>query len=162
MAGVCTCGVAAAIEEAKAVRKAASPLARARWKAERERFEVMLLEQIRRHALPEPKRQFFWHPTRLWHEDFAWPERTLLVGVQGGIWRRGGGAHSHPTKILDDIEKAAEIATMGWRFLPVTTDQVKSSVAIGRVVLAYYADPGEQAALRRVATEAPRNHRRTA
>lgn len=62
--------------------------------------------------------------------DFAWPAHRLLVEVQGGIWKRGGGGHSHPLGIQRDIEKHQLAAILGWRVLPVTTDEVESGRAL--------------------------------
>lgn len=77
---------------------------------------------------------------RRWEFDFAWPDVHVAVEIEGGIWRgrgRGsptaanpGGAHSHPTKILRDIEKYNAAARAGWRVFRFTTDMVKNGEAI--------------------------------
>ena len=60
--------------------------------------------------------------------DFAWPDQMLAVEVQGGIWRRRGGAHTG-TGAVRDCEKLSLGAILGWRVLVVTTDHVKSGAA---------------------------------
>lgn len=66
------------------------------------------------HAYPEPEREFHFHPVRRWKFDFAWPAALVAVEVEGGVFREGGGAHSHPTNIIRDIEKYNTAAFMGW------------------------------------------------
>lgn len=94
------------------------------------RFEDLLAFQIRSARLPEPARQFRFAPPRKFTADFAWPDARLLLEVQGGIWKRGGGAHSHPLDIERDIEKGQNAALGGWLVMPVTTDQCTSGEAL--------------------------------
>lgn len=97
--------------------------------------EETLALQIRAEKLPVPMRQFQFLPHRKFAFDFAWSDDArgggpLAVEVEGGIWRKGGGAHSHPTNILRDIEKHNLAVLAGWRVLRFTTDQVKSGEAV--------------------------------
>lgn len=102
------------------------------------RFEEGLAFQIRAHQLPEPHQQYRW-ATELLNEnkrprqfraDFFFAQFKLIVEVQGAIWQRGGGGHSHPTGILKDIDKLQCAALLGLTVLPVTTDEVKRGEAI--------------------------------
>jgi len=115
------------------------PNARKKPKARRnERFEQELSFQIRAHGLPEPHEQYRWATElttetgrpRQFRADVAWPVYRLLCEVQGGLWMRGGGGHSHPMHIEKDIEKQQCAALLGWQIVPVTTDQVKKGEAI--------------------------------
>lgn len=65
--------------------------------------------------------------------DYAWPEPQyrLLVELNGGIWIKG--AHAHPLNIERDIIKYQYAAILGWHVLPVTTDDVKSGLAVDRL-----------------------------
>jgi very-short-patch-repair endonuclease len=67
--------------------------------------------------LPEPVQELRFHPTRRWRFDYAWPEVMVAVEKEGGVWRRGGGAHSRPTNIARDIEKQTAAALLGWTVL---------------------------------------------
>lgn len=67
----------------------------------------------------------FW-PTRKFSFDRAWPGEKLAVEIEGGIWRRGGGAHSHPTSIMRDIEKYNAAVLLGWRVLRFSDYHLKS------------------------------------
>lgn len=99
-------------------------------------FEALLLFQLRATRLPTPETQFSFASGRKFAADFAWREFKLLVECQGGIWRRGGGAHSHPNNILRDIEKLQLAVLNGWSMFPVTTDEVKSGQAVQLIELA--------------------------
>lgn len=61
--------------------------------------------------------------------DFAWPERKIAVEVEGGIWARYRGGHTHPMHILRDMEKGNIAAKLGWRVFRFTTDEVKKGIA---------------------------------
>lgn len=67
---------------------------------------------------------------RKFRADFAFVEFQLLIEIQGGIWRGGGGAHSHPQNLDRDIEKQQHAALLGFLLLPFTPQQVKSGFAI--------------------------------
>src|SRR6185436_706739 len=99
-----------------------------------ERFERELAWQIAAHELPVPIEQhaFAAQIGRKFRADFAWPakEWRFLLEVQGGIFMRGGGGHSHPMHIVKDIERQQIAALLGWFLVPVTTDQVKNGEAI--------------------------------
>jgi very-short-patch-repair endonuclease len=125
----------------------ASCYRRGRRSAVVDRFEEQLAFEIRASRLPEPVRQHRWATElvnangkrRQFKADFAWPEFRLLVEVQGGIWRPGGGAHSHPLNLERDIERQQCAALLRWYVFPVTTDDVKSGKAIGLVTRALEA-----------------------
>lgn len=71
---------------------------------------------------------------RKWEADFAYPDRGLLIEIDGGIWRRGGGAHSHPTQILRDMTKGNDAAYLGYRVLRFTSDQVRNGDAVAFLI----------------------------
>lgn len=89
-----------------------------------------LLEQIRVKGMPAPAQEFQFHPTRKWRADLAWPGNKILLEIDGGIWRKGGGAHSRPTNILRDIEKSNAAVLLGYRCYRVTPDQIRNGEAI--------------------------------
>lgn len=104
------------------------PMLRAR--AARTAAEDTLALQLRIDDLPEPMREYQACPERRFRWDFAWPDLRVLVEVQGGIWRKGGGAHSRPSNIERDVAKAQLAALHGWVVCPVTTDEVRSGEAV--------------------------------
>jgi hypothetical protein len=72
--------------------------------------------------------EFLAIPGRKLRWDIAWPERRLLVEIQGGIWRKGG--HSTGTGITRDCEKANLATLAGWRILSVTSAHISSGQAL--------------------------------
>lgn len=105
------------------------------------KFEDEFAFQCRALKLPAPLTQHRWATAlrsetgrpRQFTADFAWPQFNLLVEVQGGIWRVGGGAHSRPAMIERDIDKQQCAVLLGLFLLPVTTDEVKTGNAIALV-----------------------------
>jgi very-short-patch-repair endonuclease len=98
----------------------------------REAFEQLFAQQLTaaRVAPAIPQYKFALALGRKWTADFAWPDLKLLLEVDGGVWRRGGGAHSHPSNILRDMEKQNDAALLGWRVLRFTTGEIKSGHAL--------------------------------
>ena len=50
---------------------------------------------VKAHKLPAITRKFLFAQKTLgrkWEADFAYPEFMLLIEIDGGVWRRGGGA----------------------------------------------------------------------
>lgn len=92
-----------------------------------------LLPQMFPGAVPEHK----FHPIRKWKFDWAWPDRFIAMEIEGGIWRKGGGAHSRPANIIRDIEKYNEAALAGWTVLRVTHDMLRNGEAFNLVERAY-------------------------
>lgn len=94
------------------------------------RFERALDFALRATHLPPFVRQYRFAPPRQFKADFACETYRLLVEVQGGIWKRGGGAHSHPLDIEREIERQQHMVYHGWFMLPVTTDAVTDGSAL--------------------------------
>jgi very-short-patch-repair endonuclease len=106
-------------------------LGKAKAKAARERWELLLLQHVRAHGLPPPEREYRFHPRRAWRFDFAWPEVRVAVEVDGGTWT--GGRHSTGLGYRRDCEKQAHAAIAGWRVLRVVPEQVRSGEAVAWV-----------------------------
>ena len=100
-------------------------------KAVRERWEHLLAQQIEDAGLPTPQPQYHIympgasHPCRA---DFAWPERKLLVEVQGGQWSHG--AHTRGSGFEDDCRKYSQYALLGFRLMLITPDMISDGTAI--------------------------------
>lgn len=84
--------------------------------------------QIRACRLPEPRREFKFHPLRKFRFDFAWPEKMLAVEVQGGHW--SGGRHTRGAGFNADCEKGALALIAGYRVLHITSTHIKNGLAI--------------------------------
>lgn len=90
-------------------------------------FEVVddkvFLRCCEQGGLPMPKVEYIFHPDRSWKFDYYFEhgDKRCALEVEGGIFRKGGGAHSSVGGILRDMEKYNAAAVMGiyvYRVLP--------------------------------------------
>lgn len=51
---------------------------------------------------------------RKYRLDFSLPDLKIAIEKEGGIWMKGGGAHSRPQNIERDIEKYTRLSVEGW------------------------------------------------
>ena len=92
------------------------------------KLEAELALHIQAAGLPEPVREFRFHPTRRWKIDFAWPDQWLAVEVEGGTF--SGGRHVRGKGFELDCVKYNAAALDGWTLLRFTGDMIKSGDAI--------------------------------
>jgi len=73
--------------------------------------------------IPEPVKEYRFHPTRKWRFDYAWitPSYRVAVEIDGGQWVAGGGRHNRDS----DREKLNHAAVNGWRVQRFSTQQVE-------------------------------------
>lgn len=117
-------------------------IGRAYLRQQRKREQVKCWEddfefQVKAHRLPPIVRKFLFAKQplgRKWESDFAYPQWKLLIEIDGGVWRRGGGAHSHPSNIERDIEKGNDAALLGYHLLRFTSGQVRSGEAVAFLI----------------------------
>lgn len=74
-------------------------------------------------------RQFRWHPKRRFRADFAWPEKMLLVEVQGGTWT-SHSRHTRGSGYRDDCRKLNAATLLGFRSLYFTGEMIESGEAL--------------------------------
>lgn len=79
-----------------------------------------------RAGWPVPVSEHYFHPTRMWRFDLAWPERMLGLEIQGGGFV--GGAHGSGGGLASDCEKLSTAAVMGWRVILATHKQIKGKL----------------------------------
>ena len=87
----------------------------------RDRIFLKLLKDA---GVPEPVREFRFHPKRQWRADFAWPEQMILLEVEGGVWIQG--RHNSAPGFMKDIEKYNQAALLGYRLLRFPPEQLHS------------------------------------
>jgi hypothetical protein len=90
-----------------------------------------LLQHLRGVDLPEPKREYVFHPRRKWRFDFAWPVYRIALEVNGGAWTQG--RHTRGEGYIEDLNKLNEAQLLGWQVYQVTPAQVKTGQAIGLI-----------------------------
>jgi len=98
---------------------------------------------IRALGLPEPEREYRFHPTRRWRFDFAWPDRMLAVEIEGGVWSRG--RHTRGSGFVKDCEKYAEAALLGWRVIRIPGTWLQSGEDVALLERLFGGSSDEQA-----------------
>lgn len=98
---------------------------------------------LRKRGLPLPEPEYRFHPTRRFRADYCWPEKRVILEVQGGIFGRGAkcpccgrrrvGAHSSIKDQLRDIERTSEAAAEGFRIVYCVPDKLCSTETIARI-----------------------------
>jgi very-short-patch-repair endonuclease len=96
-------------------------------------LEALLLAHLRAVGLPEPEREYRFHPTRRWRFDLAWPTQRVAAECEGATWKGGKGRHTSGAGFAGDCEKYSEAAILGWRVLRFTREQIESGYAVGAV-----------------------------
>ena len=93
------------------------------------RLVLALDQQCRLAGLPVPTPEFRFHPTRRWRFDFAYPDRSIGIEVEGAVYAQG--RHTRGVGYENDCRKYAEALLRGWTVLRVTTGMVQSGEALG-------------------------------
>jgi very-short-patch-repair endonuclease len=99
--------------------------------------ERALETQLRQTGATGWVRELQFDPARRWRFDFAWPDLSVAVEVEGATW--SAGRHSRGEGFEQDCVKYAEAAIRGWMVLRVTTDMVDDGRAIALVGRALWA-----------------------
>ena len=94
-------------------------------------LELELLFHLRAVGLDVPVREYRAIPGRRFRFDLAWPEKKLLVEVQGQIWKKGG--HSSGVGIMRDHEKNNLAVINGYRVLYVNGNTIRSGEAVTEI-----------------------------
>lgn len=120
--------------------KSAPPMAGDR-EAKMSAPERALLTQMRAFQLPTPQLEYYFAKSlgRMWRSEFGWPERMLLVEVEGGItpyrdpktneWR-DRGRHLTISGFTADCIKYNAAAMLGYRVLRFTPAMVDDGSAV--------------------------------
>jgi len=87
-----------------------------------------LIFHIRVYGLPEPEREYRFHPPRRWRIDAAYPDQRVAIECEGGVW--SNGRHTRPSGFVRDMEKYNQLALDGWRLLRFTRKMVDSGEAV--------------------------------
>ena len=65
---------------------------------------------------------------RKWRCDFAWPDRRLIVEVEGGVYTQG--RHTRGSGFTKDLEKYNALTEAGWKVLRFSRREVTSGEAL--------------------------------
>ena len=81
------------------------------------------------YGLPIPEGEYHFLKNRKWRFDWCWPSHGIAVEINGGIFRKGGGAHTGKGH-LRDMEKLNAAQIEGWIVLQFTPEQIRSAEAV--------------------------------
>lgn len=106
-------------------------------------WEDWLIVQLRSTKfIPEPARDYIFHPTRKWELDLAWPDMKVAVEIHGGTrgiynkktGKRVAGRHTQGGGFEEDRRKMNQAILLGWRVFEFTTQQVDNREAMAFLV----------------------------
>lgn len=84
-----------------------------------ERAALVLAREM---GLPEPQREYRFHPDRRWRFDLAWPDHLVAAEIEGGVWVRG--RHNRGSGFICDCEKYNAAAELGWLVIRIVPDRI--------------------------------------
>ncbi|MDX9896341.1 MAG: hypothetical protein RBS34_12885 [Desulfofustis sp.] len=90
-----------------------------------------VLIQVRALGLPQPEKEYRFHPQRKYRFDLAWPGYRLAVEVDGGAYT--GGRHTRGPGFRKDCEKLNEAILLGWRVMRAETNMVKDGTLFAQL-----------------------------
>jgi very-short-patch-repair endonuclease len=107
---------------------AALELKKLQAKAKRESLEKKFAFIWKAIGGPALEREWRFEPTRRWRLDFADPVFKIAVEIEGGIWMKGGGGHTHGMWFEKDAEKYFEATMAGWQVIRLTDSMITKAV----------------------------------
>jgi len=84
--------------------------------------------EIKWANLPEPEREYRFHPDRKWRFDLAYPDCRIAFECEGGIWSRG--RHTRGQGFINDCEKYNAATLLGWRVFRLPGPWIESGLAL--------------------------------
>lgn len=97
-------------------------------------LELLLKNRLEQAGLPLGETQQQIIPGRRFSFDRVYRAEKLAIEVQGATFVKGG--HSSGVGIARDCEKACLLAALGWRYMPVTKQQIMSGQAVAWIAAA--------------------------
>ena len=91
-------------------------------------LEEMFALQCEQAGFPAPLREYAAVPGRRFRWDFAWPDKRVLVEINGGTYAHMG--HSTGSGIARDYEKSNLAVLAGWRTFVFDRRMVEAGTAL--------------------------------
>lgn len=86
---------------------------------------------LKREGLPMPVTEYVFAPPRKWRMDFCWPPQRVGLEIDGAIWTQG--RHTRGAGWLKDSEKLNTAASMGYRMLRASPQQLHDLALISTI-----------------------------
>jgi len=80
--------------------------------------------------IPEWEIEHYFHPTRRWRFDYAWPDQKIAVEINGGTFMAAGVGHRNGAHLHGEYEKLNVAQTLGWVVLQFDTKHVSTGEAL--------------------------------
>jgi very-short-patch-repair endonuclease len=94
-------------------------------------MKLPLERQMQLAGLPAPESEYRFHPSRRWRFDYAVPDKSVAIEVEGGAWI--SGRHTRGAGYVADLEKYNTATVMGWRVLRFTPQQISDGTALNLI-----------------------------
>jgi len=94
----------------------------------RSKGEELFLAQLDEFGFPDPEEEYRFHDYRRFRFDFAWPDVSIAVEIEGGTYVQG--RHVTGAGFHRDCEKYNLAARGGWKVYRFPTAMVKSREGI--------------------------------
>lgn len=85
------------------------------------------------YGLPEPVREYKFHPSRKWRADYCWTAQRVILEVEGGVWKKGGGRHNRGAGFVNDMHKYNSATAMGYRVFRCTPDTLHTGYLLDMI-----------------------------
>lgn len=85
-------------------------------------FEIKVL------GWPLPLREYRFDKVRKWRFDLAYPEKSIAIEIEGGVFLRKGG-HTSGVGYTKNLEKYNAATLAGWKLFRFTPAHIKSGYA---------------------------------
>ena len=90
------------------------------------------------YPLDEFVTEYQFAPPRRWRCDFAWPDRLVMVEIEGGSWIKG--RHNYGPGFENDCRKYNTAEMLGWTVYRFTPHMVRSGEAIAFMRVVFEKD----------------------
>tara|TARA_R100000656_G_scaffold8864_2_gene9801 strand:- start:1275 stop:1619 length:345 start_codon:yes stop_codon:yes gene_type:complete len=90
--------------------------------------EVLFKAQLEEFGIPAPEEEYKFLEHRRFRFDFAWPQVSIAVEIEGGTWV--AGRHSRGKGFESDCNKYNFATRDGWKVYRFTTNMVESREGI--------------------------------
>jgi very-short-patch-repair endonuclease len=92
-------------------------------------LEEMLAAHMQWFQVAGFEREYAFDAARKWRIDFAWPAQRLAVEVQGAV-------HRTRERFAADFEKIQALTLSGWRYLPLSSEDIRAGRAVSLICAA--------------------------
>jgi len=98
----------------------------------------VVLAWFANEQVPLPVFEYKFCAERKWAFDLAWPDQKVALEVQGGLWRKRGGAHQRSGAVRD-MKKFTAAAILRWRILYCQPRELCTLETVRMIRMALYS-----------------------